>query len=997
MDTDFAADRRDTASESGFLCISGRSSRVSSIGSVHSTASVASAVSRLSAASNYSRASRGSSPHRVILETSFCGPKSPHHFANRQLLVNDDEEDLSEPTVRPKLTDIETQTEPKPKKVHVESIKREIKSDQIKAKVKKSTKIKDTKTREIKSSTMEETPKEKKTKTKSLTKVKIVLDNPKMQKFVPLESLDDDDVEIVQGNAPKHVPVAIPYEQSSRPKNIISGENQIYIPLKGDPNDLGGNPSSLKRLKPFTNPTILNFINRDPATIESSRRIKKPVRSGSPGIREEFQKFIASADDEADGLPIKPVKLRKQLSVDTTKRKSIDQDCSSRSMSPSIFEEFQKFIAEPEDGDVNVVKLESKNRSSAISITSREVQSVVGSGITDSPNLERSLSPSIHEEFQKFMAQPDDEEKGLIHKSLPPSAYKNAIIGSPSLSTSSNIRSISPSIYEEFQKFIVEPEGQDVLLPPPPPRKHDLELHPDDTPRSRSVSPGILEEFQKFINEPDDDLSGRKCDPPPPPRSPQTVNLQAQCSPSIQGQAMNKNIGRSKTDDQVKIVPLKSLDDASPIETVTSSSQDQILRRRSESSNEARPKTGTLEKSKDRKGSSRSLFGSLLHRASSFRVLNKKSPKHKSTSDFRNYIDPKITNVEFKFKQDFAKNDSIIIPLHSPNESPAKMFVSDSELNNTKEDVRKTYEIKPTKPKSNEKQSLVRITNPQMKPPKKFIDLSSSQKIEIVETLTNETVENYNCIKKINKDHFDKNPTSPQYSNNRSPIKSDDTSPDSESAMSSLIITGTEEEKKKLFSHPSSVEEESSWPSIPTTLPQERSVAVPIIPIKSRTADTSTCSLERPTKCNITNVDLSSGLETYAVSAAFEEATIVSGKLQIKLPKLKSSVQIESLTSPTAMEKCTKIGRRRRTRSLNATISSQQYCNRENWVGFDENDSGSYIKQKPPKKITAFPVSLRPRRKSPNTSEEFVSCGCNCHHENWPTVSSRNRTLSDTT
>lgn len=601
MDTDFAADRRDTASESGFLCISGRSSRVSSVGSVHSTASIASAASRLSAASNYSRASRGSSPHRVLLETSFCGPKSPEHFANRQLIpINDEDDDLSEPTVRPKLADIETQTERRPKKVHVESVKKEIKNDQIKAKVKKTTKSKETKeVKEIKVTkelAMENESKERKTKTKPTSKVKVVLDNPKTQKFVPLDSLDDDDIEIIQGNAPKQVPTAIPRENSSSRPKLSTGENQIYIPLNPDPSEQGSiNLTSPKRLKPFTNRTLVDFINRDPATIESSKRIRRPIRSGSPGIREEFKKFISSADEEADGAPIQPVKLRKQMSIEMTKRKSIDQDCSSRSMSPSIFEEFQKFISEPEDGDLNITKLETKNRCSAISITSREVQSVVGSGLTDSPNLGRSLSPSIHEEFHKFMAQPDDEEKGIIHKTLPHTAYKNPIEGSPSLSTSSNIRSISPSIYEEFQKFIVEPEGNDDLLPPPPPRKHDNDLHPDEAPCSRSVSPGILDEFQKFISEPDDDSSGRRiCDPAPPAKSQQMIKVQVHCTPGSPPpeQIVIKNSGRPKSDDLVKIIPLKSEDDDSDQLQSVSSSQAQILRRRSESSKEARPKTG---------------------------------------------------------------------------------------------------------------------------------------------------------------------------------------------------------------------------------------------------------------------------------------------------------------------------------------------------------------------------------------------------------------------
>lgn len=60
--------RKDSASSevAALLCISGRTSRISSVGSQGS------AVSRLSAISGMSRSP---SPHKMILETSFCGPK----------------------------------------------------------------------------------------------------------------------------------------------------------------------------------------------------------------------------------------------------------------------------------------------------------------------------------------------------------------------------------------------------------------------------------------------------------------------------------------------------------------------------------------------------------------------------------------------------------------------------------------------------------------------------------------------------------------------------------------------------------------------------------------------------------------------------------------------------------------------------------------------------------------------------------------------------------
>lgn len=63
--------RKDSVSSevAALLCISGRTSRISSVGSQGS------AVSRLSVVSGVSGVSRSPSPHKMLLETSFCGPK----------------------------------------------------------------------------------------------------------------------------------------------------------------------------------------------------------------------------------------------------------------------------------------------------------------------------------------------------------------------------------------------------------------------------------------------------------------------------------------------------------------------------------------------------------------------------------------------------------------------------------------------------------------------------------------------------------------------------------------------------------------------------------------------------------------------------------------------------------------------------------------------------------------------------------------------------------
>ncbi|XP_063229308.1 uncharacterized protein LOC134534737 [Bacillus rossius redtenbacheri] len=73
-----AKERKDSAcSDVGFLSISGRTSRLSSVGSAASGGSAASHISHLSVVSGLSRASSGRSPspHKMLLETSFCGNK----------------------------------------------------------------------------------------------------------------------------------------------------------------------------------------------------------------------------------------------------------------------------------------------------------------------------------------------------------------------------------------------------------------------------------------------------------------------------------------------------------------------------------------------------------------------------------------------------------------------------------------------------------------------------------------------------------------------------------------------------------------------------------------------------------------------------------------------------------------------------------------------------------------------------------------------------------
>lgn len=156
-----------------------------------------------------------------------------------------------------------------------------------------------------------------------------------------------------------------------------------------------------------------------------------------------------------------------------------------------------------------------------------------------------------------------------------------------------------------------------------------------------------------------------------------------------------------------------------------------------------------MEKSKDRRGSSRSLFGSLLQRATSFRGISKTSPKRSSASEFVD-IDPKFTNVEFKFNQDVSarrmtekvlkdktfqwsyhfqiEKNTVIIPLHSPNDSPEELVTSDSESNITRADVHVSYE--PTQQIEMETEST-KITSGNTVKRQKDVVKESSDKIEV--------------------------------------------------------------------------------------------------------------------------------------------------------------------------------------------------------------------------------------------------------------------------
>ncbi|XP_014273341.1 neurofilament heavy polypeptide isoform X1 [Halyomorpha halys] len=147
-----------------------------------------------------------------------------------------------------------------------------------------------------------------------------------------------------------------------------------------------------------------------------------------------------------------------------------------------------------------------------------------------------------------------------------------------------------------------------------------------------------------------------------------------------------------------------------------------------------------------------------------------------------------------------------------------------------------------------------------------------------------------------------------------------------------------DEERKGLFHQTDSQEDE--LPYVPTTLPQERSVAVPIIPIRQRVSEVKTCPVERPRS---TTPIQPSNLEEYAT---FHEPrpSLTQEKMQITLPRTDSFGK----------------GRGRGKASSPPPLPPRA----PQWVAFDEPE-----RRRPPRRITTLPYTYV------NPEE----CTCECH------------------
>lgn len=309
-------------SEIGFLSISGRTSRLSSVGSATSQGSGASNISgltgssfgshisstsHLSAHSNLSKASRCSSPYKMLLETSFCGPKPastvkaelgdpPNSeildlIKNTENLITKDKTKCLENVKKDSLLDVamkkmkenelkpENTSEPRvrktsesrvledPTKIFI-SLHEELPQSLLDT-LKTPTQPKPARTRDRLSAHSNGERKHRSKSKKSKSKDKEREHRSKSKSLEPSEPT-------------KTQPVAT---SSTR---IHSEDDHVFISLHEDPKDPKRKDDSLKELteaitkmKPFTNPTLKKFIsqNVDEISVAPSNQKSKPETS----------------------------------------------------------------------------------------------------------------------------------------------------------------------------------------------------------------------------------------------------------------------------------------------------------------------------------------------------------------------------------------------------------------------------------------------------------------------------------------------------------------------------------------------------------------------------------------------------------------------------------------------------------------------------------------------------------------------------------------------
>ncbi|KAI4484788.1 hypothetical protein M0804_007354 [Polistes exclamans] len=185
------------------------------------------------------------------------------------------------------------------------------------------------------------------------------------------------------------------------------------------------------------------------------------------------------------------------------------------------------------------------------------------------------------------------------------------------------------------------------------------------------------------------------------------------------------------------------------------------------------------------------------------------------------------------------------------------------------------------------------------------------------------------------------------------------------------------DERKGLFNEESF---EEDLPYIPTTLPLEKSVAVPILPVKQRLQEVRTIPIERPRSTTPINPTL---LDEFVMQTSLDERRVE--RMKISLPredsfKLKSPKRHAANTFSEFAGKVTDGGRNRTTGKSPSPppLPPRATTRPTNWINFEEIPE----KRKAPKIIQTIPRNEDEVNKT--TGYSYVQpeeCRCECHEE----------------
>ncbi|XP_031771168.1 muscle M-line assembly protein unc-89 isoform X4 [Apis florea] len=184
------------------------------------------------------------------------------------------------------------------------------------------------------------------------------------------------------------------------------------------------------------------------------------------------------------------------------------------------------------------------------------------------------------------------------------------------------------------------------------------------------------------------------------------------------------------------------------------------------------------------------------------------------------------------------------------------------------------------------------------------------------------------------------------------------------------------DERKGLF-YEESFEED--LPYVPTTLPLEKSVAVPILPVKQRLQEVRTIPIERPRSTTPINPTL---LDEFVMQTSLDERRVE--KMKISLPR-EESFKLKSprkhAAANTFMEFAGKVpdgGRKAAGKSPSPPpLPPRATARPSNWINFEEIPE----KRKAPKRIQTIP---RPEDEVKSGGYSYVQpeeCRCECHEE----------------